>query len=163
MGMIVINVLVSVLYDLLKKDATTYMRPRSESDVTYLYDILRKSNKNVPSNSSNRQWGPWGGKWQDIQKTDLAIGDDIERIRLTRNEIFQSSEFILEDKRYNELCGIIADILNRFDQHNQPSPEFYTDQMNKILTKTISEEEVKDVRHMCRAGGKIHIQIIDNN
>ncbi|CAC5401606.1 unnamed protein product [Mytilus coruscus] len=85
MGMIVLNILTDVLYDLLKHDKT-FVLTRSDCDTTYLYRMHRRINKHIPSNR-------WGGTWQNIQSTDISIGDDIERIRLTRNEIFHSETF----------------------------------------------------------------------
>ncbi|XP_076082619.1 uncharacterized protein LOC143053718 [Mytilus galloprovincialis] len=145
MGMIVLNILANALYDLLKQDKTN-LRARSDCDITYLYSEHRKLNKHIPSNSSHRRCppGPWGGSWQDIQVTDIAIGDDIERIRLTRNELQHSGTFKLADKLFNDLCEIVTDLLKRFDQHIQPA-RLYTDHLNEILAKSISEEEVKVV------------------
>ncbi|XP_076083631.1 uncharacterized protein LOC143054490 [Mytilus galloprovincialis] len=138
MGMIVLNILADALYDLLKPDKPN-LRPRSDCDVTHLYNEHRKLNKYIPSNL-------WGGTWQTIQNTDIAIGDDIERIRLTRNELQHSCIFKLEDKRFIELCNILSDLLKRFDHHNTPT-RLYTDALNDILAKTISAEEVKSIEN----------------
>ncbi|VDI20617.1 Hypothetical predicted protein [Mytilus galloprovincialis] len=138
MGMIALNILADALYDLLKQDKAN-LRPRSDCDITNLYSEHRKLNKHIPSNS-------WGGSWQTIRNTDIAIGDDIERIRLTRNELQHSRIFKLEDKRFIELCNILSDILKRFDHHNIPR-RLYTDELNDILAKTISAEEVKSIEN----------------
>ncbi|CAC5363352.1 unnamed protein product [Mytilus coruscus] len=138
MGMIVLNILADALYDLLKPDKPN-LRPRSDCDITHLYSEHRKLNKHIPSNL-------WGGTWQTIQNTDIAIGDDIERIRLTRNELQHSRIFKLEDKRFIELCNILSDLLKRFDHHNTPT-RLYTDALNDILAKTISAEEVKSIEN----------------
>ncbi|CAC5410390.1 unnamed protein product [Mytilus coruscus] len=138
MGMIALNILADVLYDLLKPDKQN-LRPRCDCDITYLYSEHRNLNKHIPSNS-------WGGQWQRIQTTDIAIGDDIERIRLTRNELQHSRIFQLDDKRFNELCNILSDLLKRFDHYNKPT-RLYTDQLNEILAKTISAEEVKSIEN----------------
>ncbi|VDI64909.1 Hypothetical predicted protein [Mytilus galloprovincialis] len=145
MGMIVLNVLANALYDLLKQDKPNICA-RSDCDITYLYSEHRKLNKHVPSNSNHRRCppGPWGGSWQDKQVTDIAIGDDIERIRLTRNELQHSRTFRLDDKRFNDLCNIVTDLLKRFDQYSKPA-RLYIDHLSEILAKTISEEEVKIV------------------
>ncbi|CAC5381748.1 unnamed protein product [Mytilus coruscus] len=138
MGMIVLNILADALYDLLKQDKQN-LRPRCDCDITYLYSEHRNLNKHIPSNS-------WGGQWQRIQNTDLAIGDDIERIRLTRNELQHSRIFQLDNKRFIQLCNILSDLLKRFDQHNKPT-RLYTDHLNDILAKTISAEEVKSIEN----------------
>ncbi|XP_071150600.1 uncharacterized protein, partial [Mytilus edulis] len=136
MGMIVLNILTNVLYDLLKQDKT-FVRTRSDCDITYLYSEQRRINKHTPSNG-------WGGLWHNIQSTDISIGDDIERIRLTRNEIFHSETFKIDEKRYTDLCKILDDLLSRFDLHNKPV-KLYIYHFNEIVAKTISEEEVKVV------------------
>ncbi|VDI60885.1 Hypothetical predicted protein [Mytilus galloprovincialis] len=138
MGMIALNILADALYDLLKQDKAN-LRPRSDCDITNLYSEHRKLNKHIPS-------GSWGGSWQTIRNTDIAIGDDIERIRLTRNELQHSRIFKLEDKRFIELCNILSDLLKRFDHHNIPR-RLYTDELNDILAKTISAEEVKSIEN----------------
>ncbi|CAG2237647.1 unnamed protein product [Mytilus edulis] len=136
MGMIVLNILTNVLYDLLKQDKT-FVRTRSDCDITYLYSEQRRINKHTPSNG-------WGGLWHSIQSTDISIGDDIERIRLTRNEIFHSETFKIDEKRYTDLCKILDDLLSRFDLQNKPV-KLYIYHFNEIVAKTISEEEVKVV------------------
>lgn len=159
--MIVLNILADVLYDLLRPDKSN-VPPRSNCDITYMYQEHRKLNKHIPTN----RWG-WGGSWQDILSTDIAIGDDIERIRLTRNELQHSKAFKLDENRFDELCIIILDILKRFDQHNKPS-KLYTDHMNEVLTSKVSAEEVKVVQHQIekeiKSGTQIsHFMTLDLN
>ncbi|XP_063419405.1 uncharacterized protein LOC134702430 [Mytilus trossulus] len=138
MGMIALNIFADVLYDLLKQDKANVCT-RTDCDITYLYREHRKLNKHIPSNS-------WGGSWQTIQTTDIAIEDDIERIRLTRNELQHSRIFKLDETRFNELSNMSGDILKRFDRHNTPT-RLYTDHLNNILAKTISAEEVKSIEN----------------
>ncbi|XP_063419348.1 uncharacterized protein LOC134702295 [Mytilus trossulus] len=138
MGMIALNIFADVLYDLLIQDKANVCT-RTDCDITYLYREHRKLNKHIPSNS-------WGGSWQTIQTTDIAIGDDIERIRLTRNELQHSRIFKLDETRFNELSNKSRDILKRFDRHNTPT-RLYTDHLNDILAKTISAEEVKSIEN----------------
>ncbi|XP_076116612.1 uncharacterized protein LOC143084091 [Mytilus galloprovincialis] len=147
MGMIALNIFADVLYDLLKPDKP-HLRPRCDCDITYLYSEHRKLNKHVPSNSNHPRChpGPWGGCWQDFKNTDIAIGDDIERIRLTRNELQHSQLFKLDDMRFNELSNISSDLLKRFDRHNTPT-KLYTDRLKEILAKSISKEEVKSIEN----------------
>ncbi|CAG2238540.1 unnamed protein product [Mytilus edulis] len=138
MGMIALNILADVLYDLLKQDKPN-LPPRSDFDITHLYKEHRILNKHIPSNG-------WGGSWQRIQTTDIAIGDDIERIRLTRNELQHSQIFNLDNTRFVELGTILSSLIKRFDQHNNPT-RLYTDELNDILAKTISAEEVKSIEN----------------
>ncbi|XP_076102965.1 uncharacterized protein LOC143072066 [Mytilus galloprovincialis] len=141
MGMIVLNILADVLYDLLKKD-TQNLRPRLDCDITFLYSEIRKLNKHIPTNS-------WGGQWQIIQKTDIAIGDDVERVRLTRNELQHSRNFTLNDTRFNELKNIILDLVNRFNLHNKPT-KLYSDHLNEILSTSVSADDVKILQNQIK-------------
>ncbi|XP_076115762.1 uncharacterized protein LOC143083389 isoform X2 [Mytilus galloprovincialis] len=159
MGMIALNIFADVLYDLLKPDKP-HLRQRCDCDITYLYSEHRKLNKHVPSNSNHRRCppGPWGGCWQDFKNTDIAIGDDIERIRLTRNELQHSQIFKLDEIRFNELSNISSELLKRFDRHNTPT-RLYTDHLKDILAKTISGEEVKSIEKEI-LGMKIEVEIV---
>ncbi|XP_063407885.1 uncharacterized protein LOC134691346 [Mytilus trossulus] len=138
MGIIVLNILADVSYDLLKPDKPN-LRPRSDYDISHLYQEHFKLNKHIPTNR-------WGGNWQTIKGTDIAIGDDIERIRLTRNELQHSTAAELGDTRFNELCNILTELLKRFDHYNKPQ-KLYTDELNDILAKTITDEDVKSVKN----------------
>ncbi|CAG2204892.1 unnamed protein product [Mytilus edulis] len=138
MGMIALNILADVLYDLLKPDKP-HLRPRSDCDITYLYQEHRKLNKHIPTNG-------WGGMCQAIQVTDISTGDDIERIRHTRNELQHSKEFELGDTRFKELCNILRDLLKRFDTLNKPA-RLYTDHLHEILAKIISAQEVHSIEN----------------
>ncbi|XP_071143769.1 uncharacterized protein [Mytilus edulis] len=137
MGIIVLNILADVSYDLLKPDKPN-LRPRSDYDISHLYQEHFKLKKHIPTNG-------WGGNWQTIKGTDIAIGDDIERIRLTRNELQHSTAAELGDTRFNELCNILSDLLKRFDHYNKPQ-KLYTDELKDILAKTITDEDVKSVK-----------------
>lgn len=132
------------LYDRLKLDGHN-VHTRKEYDITKLYAEHRQRNIHRPSNSNNSRRGPWGGSWHDIQNTDTAIGDDIERIRLTRNELQHSATYELADTRFVELCNIIQDLLERFDQRNKPTV-LYSVRLEDVLAKAISEEDTKHVR-----------------
>ncbi|CAG2232366.1 unnamed protein product [Mytilus edulis] len=133
MRMIILNILPGVLYDILKPDKP-HLLPRSDCEITYLYAEHRKLNKHTPSNG-------WGGQWQTIQNTDIAIGDDIERIRLLRNEFQHPLSFKLGDLRFNELVSITNDILRRLNYHSKPT-RLYTDELKEILAEKISAEEM---------------------
>ncbi|CAG2196609.1 unnamed protein product [Mytilus edulis] len=138
MGIIVLNILADASYDLLKQDIPN-LRPRSDCDITYLYQEHYKLKKHVPSKG-------WGGTGKKIQVTNIAVGDDIERIRLTRNELQHSRAAELGDTRFNELCNILTDLLQRFDQLNKPT-RLYTDHLHEILAKTISAEDVQSIEN----------------
>ncbi|VDI34645.1 Hypothetical predicted protein [Mytilus galloprovincialis] len=92
--------------------------------------------------------------------TDTAIGDDIERIRLTRNELQHSATYELADTRFIELCNIIQDLLERFDQRNKPTVE-YSERLADVLANAISEEDIKHVRQQleCKINSETELQI----
>ncbi|XP_063418000.1 uncharacterized protein LOC134700550 [Mytilus trossulus] len=151
MGIIVLNILADASYDLLKPDKP-HLRPRSDCDTTYLYNEHRRLNKHTPTNG-------WGGNWQTIQGTDIAVGDDIERIRLTRNELQHSTAAEIGDTRFIELCNILTDLLKRFDQLNKPT-SLYTDQLNEIMAKTMSAQEVQSIANEI-LGMDITVEIVN--
>lgn len=144
MGLISFNILADALYDRLKLDGHN-VHIRKEYDITKLYNEHRHLNINRPSNSNNSRRGPWGGTWHNIQNTDTAIGDDIERIRLTRNELQHSATYEITDTRFVELRNIIQDLLERFDQRNKPTV-LYSERLEEVLAKSISDEDAKYVR-----------------
>ncbi|CAC5404256.1 unnamed protein product [Mytilus coruscus] len=129
MEMIVRNTLADVLYDLLKLYKKN-LKQRSHYDITILYNELKTLNKHIPSNG-------WGSTWKRIKKSDIAIGDDIERIRLIRNELQHSGRYVINGKRFRVLCLIIGSLLERFDDRIKPR-KLYTDQLNFYLAKTCS-------------------------
>ncbi|CAG2198467.1 unnamed protein product [Mytilus edulis] len=149
LGKIALNVLRDALYDRLKLDKdgdTSYTMPnKSDSDITSLYKEHRVLNTHVPSKSSTRPKS-WGGKWTDIAIIDTCIGDDIERIRLTRNELQHAKSFSIDDVRYKELCVILQDVLNRFDQINKPSP-LYTKRMNDVLLMELNRDNLEKIKY----------------
>ncbi|XP_076085365.1 uncharacterized protein LOC143056168 [Mytilus galloprovincialis] len=128
MAIIILEILTSALYDLFISDCGGfYVKPRDECDITYLYAQLRRNNKHIPSHG-------WGCKWSDIQNSHILIGDDIERIRLARNDMAHSKKFSLDDNKYYELCGILERVLHRLETYNGKG-KLYTDQMKNVKKK----------------------------
>lgn len=128
------NILADVLYDILKQDKPN-LPPTRDFDITYLYIQLRKLNKNIPSNG-------WGGHM--IQSTDITIGDDIERIRLTRNELQHCPTFHLGCNHFFQLYHEVSDLLERFDRYNI-SAKNYTEELNAVMNKCMSSEDVSSM------------------
>lgn len=137
MGRIVLNILAEVLYDLYKLDVPNFERERYECDITYLYMLHRRNNTHIPSK------GKWGGDWSSFETCNTNIGDDIERIRLTRNELAHSALYELDEIRFNELYDVIFELLKRFDMHIQPTQP-YLDRLKAILVKAISDQQDKN-------------------
>lgn len=131
MDKIVRNVLADVLYDLLKLYKKN-LQERNAYDVTKLYYELKTLDKHIPS------YG-WGSTWESIKKQHTAIGDDIERIRLIRNELQHYGNYEINCKRYKVLLCMIHSLLARLDKYIksikciEPSqPNFYLEEVKKI-------------------------------
>lgn len=148
LGKVALDILADVLYDLLRLDTHCdpkhQINPRSHWDISKLYDKHRKLNYHTPTQSNNRR-DDWGGNWNAITVSDIGIGDDIERIRLIRNELQHSKSFAVDDSRYNELCTILKDVLHRFDDHNNPS-HLYVDRFNAIIHKTVEKDDEQRIQ-----------------
>lgn len=136
MCMVVLDLLTDVLYDRLKLDKLNVPQ-RDTCDTTLLYSEHRKLKKHVPTKN-------WGGQWNDIDPHNTNIGDDIERIRLIRNEMQHAKSFWLEEKRYCELCDIIMELLTRFDHHNTPAGESYVDRFTEIRKSELKAKQIKE-------------------
>ncbi|CAC5398466.1 unnamed protein product [Mytilus coruscus] len=128
MAIIILEILTNALYDLLISDCGGFsVKQREECDITYLYAQLRRKNKHIPCHG-------WGCRWSDIQNSDILIGDDIERIRLARNDMAHSKKFSLDDNKYYDLCGILERVLRRLEIYNGKG-KLYTDQMKNVKKK----------------------------
>ncbi|XP_071149198.1 uncharacterized protein [Mytilus edulis] len=139
---IVAEILGDALYDRLNLDTAKYqMYSRSQWDITSLYEEHKILNLHTPRKYENYR-GYWGGQWSDLCEWHLGIGDDIERIRLVRNELSHPDVFALDDSRYEELCTIIEPVLGRFDNDNKPTHS-YIDRYNEILKLTFENEDVR--------------------
>ncbi|XP_052058799.1 uncharacterized protein LOC127699103 isoform X1 [Mytilus californianus] len=131
MGIITLDVLADALYDLILVADPNFTTPRSECDISKLYEIHRnKMNVFIPSR------GRWGGQWVDLNTNATAPGDDIERIRLTRNELQHSSKFELQDARFFQLCNLHKKVLGRFETKNNVFD--YVQRFEIILNKKIA-------------------------
>ncbi|XP_063409611.1 uncharacterized protein LOC134692909 isoform X2 [Mytilus trossulus] len=136
MAIIILEILTNALFDLSIANRGGFLvKQRDECDITYLYAQLRKQNKHIPSHG-------WGGRWSDIKNFDILIGDDIERIRLSRNDMAHSKKFSLDDNKYYELCGILERVLHRLETYNGKG-KLYTDQMKNVKKKETKLQDWK--------------------
>lgn len=156
--MVVLDILRSVLYDRLDldKNAGQLLFPCGQYDITSLYHEHRQLNRHIPSK------GRWGGVKiaEDIPSYETCIGDDIERIRVIRNEMQHSAVFALSDTRYQSLITTIEKILTRFDQRNNPTGDPYVNRLQhirKIELETGNLEEIKtgNIKQICPLWFKI--------
>ncbi|XP_063408786.1 uncharacterized protein LOC134692265 [Mytilus trossulus] len=120
-----------ILYELLLHDNYVGLKPREDSDITYLYSKIREQNLRVPSNG-------WGGQRLPNESIQTNTGDDVERIRLTRNRLQHSSQFQMSDSEYNERIQQLTRLTERFEFLLQPR-ESYIARLNKIRTAELGE------------------------
>ncbi|XP_052081887.1 uncharacterized protein LOC127719694 isoform X2 [Mytilus californianus] len=131
MAIIILDILGDVLYDLLVLDKPSPVKKRSECDITWLYSQLRNQNQHTPSR------GLWGGELKDIQNSAEKIGDDIERVRLTRNGMQHLSSFVLDDKEYFEKLKMIQKVVRRMEKHNKKLTA-YTDRVKEVAKRKLN-------------------------
>ncbi|CAG2203997.1 unnamed protein product [Mytilus edulis] len=143
MSMIVLEVLSGVLYDRLYIDTKTgEILDRDKLDITEMCKKYCALKINFPSKGFRKI-----EKVDEISTIEDTIGDDIQRIRVIRNEMQHSSVFALDDTRYQTLITIVHDMLTRFDQRNNPAGESYVkrlDEIRKMELETRSFEEIKE-------------------
>ncbi|CAG2206458.1 unnamed protein product [Mytilus edulis] len=97
-----------ILYELLLHDNFLGLKPRNESDISDLYSKIRRTHLRVPSNG-------WGGQVWPNESIQTNTGDDVERIRLTRNRLQHSSQFQMTDSEYNERIQQLTRLTERFE------------------------------------------------
>ena len=114
----------------------------SECDITLLYSLLRNL---TPSCSVLRPTTGWGKV--PVAAGDLTLGDDIERIREIRNEIYghvASTE--LSDALYNDKMKELQDICTRMDMVHKGVLASPTPRLQKY-TQTLSDIQVESIDH----------------
>ncbi|CAC5363160.1 unnamed protein product [Mytilus coruscus] len=143
LSMVVLDILRRVLYDRLDldKNAGQVLVSCGQYDITSLYQEHCKLNRHIPSK------GRWrcGKTVDDIPPNETCIGDDIERIRLIRNEMQHSSVFALDDTRYQLLITNIQDMLTRFDQRNKPTGDPYVNRLQEIRKMELKRRHRKEI------------------
>lgn len=81
----------------------------ADFDITLLCTLLRNASFIRKPN------GGWG--MQTLPgPTDVAIGDDIERIRIIRNQVDHKSNTKIDNAKYQEICTELQGVATRFDQ-----------------------------------------------
>ena len=106
----------------------------SECDITLVYSLLRNL---PPTSTSIRPTGGWG---RSVATSDIALGDDIERIREIRNEMYGHIATIsLPDSTYNHNMNALHDICTRMDTAHagllssaSPRPQTYCQTLQNI-------------------------------
>ena len=82
----------------------------SECDITLIYSLLRNL---TPTSTSVCPTAGWG---KQVSAGDMALGDDIERIRELRNTMYgHVATTSLPDSMYNHHMQVLYDICHRMD------------------------------------------------
>lgn len=80
----------------------------SNFDVTLLYKLIRNL---CPSLEPTQGWG------EDPADTDIQIGDDIERLRIFRNNIVRHSSSEISDSDFEIFLKELKSVLQRIQNH----------------------------------------------
>ncbi|VDI29038.1 Hypothetical predicted protein [Mytilus galloprovincialis] len=154
MSMIVLEVLSGVLYDRLYIDTKTgEILDRDKLDITEMCKKYCALKINFPSKGFRKI-----KLVDEISPNEDTIGDDIQRIRVIRNEMQHSSVFALDDTRYQTLITIVHDMLTRFDQRNNPAGESYVKRLDEIRKMELETRSFEEIKERMKAGliEKIH-------
>ena len=82
----------------------------SDCDVTLVYSLIRSCE---PASSALRPTSGWG---KPVHTVDISLGDDIERIRIIRNEVYgHIATTTLSDNINNQYMTELQDICRRMD------------------------------------------------
>ena len=114
----------------------------SECDITLLYTLLRNL---TPCCNSLRPSAGWG---RPVSAGDISLGDDIERIRCIRNEMYgHIASTYMSDSEYNNYMKILQDICSRMDTTHfgllsSPSPrtQTFSQMLNNIQIACMDPE-----------------------
>ena len=108
----------------------------SEFDITLVYSLLRNL---TPTKTAVRPTAGWG---RPVAAGDIALGDDIERIREIRNEMYgHVATTFLSDSRYTHYMQVLSYICSRMDTVHSayltpasPRPKTYFQDLAYIKT-----------------------------
>ena len=111
----------------------------SEFDITLLYSLLRNL---IPSSCAIRPTAGWG---KPVSAGDIALGDDVERIREIRNERHgHIASTSMTDATYNQYMQELSDICQRMDTLHSgslsspsPRPRTYSQTLLDIQVECI--------------------------
>ncbi|XP_063438209.1 uncharacterized protein LOC134719162 [Mytilus trossulus] len=148
MSKIVLEVLSGVLYDRLFLDTKTgEILDRKKLDITEMCKKYCALKINFPSKGFRNI-----KKVDEISTNEDTIGDDIQRIRVIRNEMQHSTVFALDDTRYQKLIAIVHDMITRFDQRNNPAGESYVKRFDEIRKMELETRSFEDIKEQMKAG-----------
>ena len=120
----------------------------SECDITLVYSLLRNL---TPTSTAVRPTAGWG---RPVAVGDIALGDDIERIRDIRNEIYgHVATTSLPNSIYNHYMKVLCDICTRMDTTHArslkaPSPKPQTYCQNLADIQVVSMDPDADAKYL---------------
>ena len=109
---------------LLIHEASTSSDRYMKFDITLLYTLLRNLCTGItkPTNGWGKDTMP--------QNHEMTIGDDIERIRLVKNNLQSHiATTDIDDSDFEDLWKVLRDLCSRFDQQYSKT---YTDELDKL-------------------------------
>ena len=146
------------------------IRGYQDFDITLLYTLLRNVCQNISPPSQN-----WGVLNMPSPRNQITVGDDIERIRLIRNEVCgHIPEVAIPETKFKEywstisgICTRMQALLNkdyakRLQEAKECTIDTDTEQKYKDLIKKLADEEksTKDLIKS-RLPGKNYFDSID--
>lgn len=107
----------------------------NEFDVTLLYKLIRNL---CPSLAPTKGWG------KDPLDKDTQIGDDIERLRLFRNNNFHEVSSEISDNDFEIICKKLKFVFQRIQNHmaSKGYKANYEENMTKIKQLNLGDEHI---------------------
>lgn len=107
----------------------------SNFDISLMYKIVRHHNfllivPDIPT----REWGA------DPIETEDTIGDNIERIRRTRNKLDHNGQHFLSEKEFTDMFHLMEDIGKRADRHLGKLDQHFQRRVEDAKTSPIDKE-----------------------
>ncbi|CAC5406530.1 unnamed protein product [Mytilus coruscus] len=108
-------------------------------DITLMYKIARNSNfKMIINELPTRGWGT------EPLHDEITIGDDIERIRLSRDHLMHNPNHRVSETEFILFFDKLVDVARRADEHDNRAPNMtYEQQMQDLRSHPIDPENTK--------------------
>lgn len=106
-------------------------------DVSLLYTLIRNL---CPSLRPTQGWG------NEPRETDIKIGDDIERLRLLRNNTYAHAESTcIPDTKFEDTWKKMKSVIQRIKQFTNASTK-YDDELSRIKTGTFQRTTMESYK-----------------
>lgn len=117
----------------------------SKFDVTLLYTLIRNL---CSSLKPTKGWG------KDPNDADIQIGDDIERLRLFRNNYHAHADSAaISDADFKDIWKNLKSVVNRIQKymHNKGRNVDYEQELSKIESSKIAKDHLEDCKLLLEA------------